>query len=267
MKPIYAVVWAIVGLILIPFVLEKRDQWLKKYENADVYPIERRHPTEAEHRTAEQWHWRSQTLISRFTLLFSAIAAGAAAFGYWTLNDTLTQARRQADEAHRQADSAEKSLVVTTRPFISVRAPHNEQDVTPVGVVQRRNGYIVFRYLIENSGNTPGLGVRHLTRMNLLFPSVGVHLPLPSDADVAAYGTQPIISPPHGRHYVMVFSPMPVPDIIWNEIASEGGRRLHIWGTLNYSDSYGNPYFVHFCMWWTGERDNNFADCPGNDGN
>ena len=71
----------------------------------------RDHPTEEEHRTAEQYNWRRENILAFLTTLF---AAGAVVFAFKTFVQTK-----------RQADIAQTALVASTRARLKITAVSN----------------------------------------------------------------------------------------------------------------------------------------------
>ena len=106
------------------------------------------HAEEREHKRHERTYWRIQKVASAVTLIFSLIAAGGAAAGAYIAFGAFKEARRQADEAKRQADV----VVSDQRPWLHL------EDVKTEQINYNVNGLMfTTRFSVKNYGRSPAI--------------------------------------------------------------------------------------------------------------
>lgn len=149
---IVVLVFFVVSLVL----LEKRDQRRKEQEAArdcqydtkhQGIPQRASHPTDEEHRTAEQahWHWQVQSdqskdWISRATFYFLIIATCVATLAFW--------------QTWRQADIANATYIATARAWVDVSVDPGSASLTWLG---GNDGYTVMNLTLINHGSSPAI--------------------------------------------------------------------------------------------------------------
>lgn len=106
------------------------------------------HAEEREHKREERSYWRIQKVASAATLIFSLIAAGGAAAGAVIAFKAFKEAKRQADEAKRQADV----VVSDQRPWLHIEDGKTEQ------ITYTANGLnFTMRFIVRNDGHSPAM--------------------------------------------------------------------------------------------------------------
>lgn len=172
--------------------------------------------TDDEHRARERLHWLKQERFNVFTGLFSltvAVAAVAAAvfagFAYVEVIKQVAEAKRGADEAHRQADAAETTFSGLERPYVFVEQITNAKQGSPTSSFRPSP----FEYSVKNFGRTPAI-VRTIqttayinefippgTRKPIDFAEIfnGRHIPAAGGdswtVEAISIGTLPVINP------------------------------------------------------------------------
>jgi hypothetical protein len=88
-------------------------------------PLHRRHPSEEEHRSEEQAHWKRQIRIEIAALIISSLALAGVVIGYVSLRsqtdavwETVEAAKASVAQARRQANAAERMAIDAVRPII-----------------------------------------------------------------------------------------------------------------------------------------------------
>jgi hypothetical protein len=167
------------GFLALIVLLEKRDyrreqdkrcgegkrasgNGVRTTPNLDGTP-ETKHPSDGEHRTAEQRNWTRQNLISVVTLFFTLVAAAGAVWSYVNSNSALVEARKQtnfariavdqykiqASEAKIQTGIAAQALVTADRPWVDA-----DVKVTRL-VIDKDQISIWFSFTYRNVGRSP----------------------------------------------------------------------------------------------------------------
>lgn len=80
----------------------------------------RQHPTEEQHRAAEQQNWLIQNRIAQRQIRWTRIAAIAAAIAGGFAYKSYVISVQSLKEARIQSDTAKSSLIATTRPWIKI---------------------------------------------------------------------------------------------------------------------------------------------------
>jgi len=109
-----------------------------------------RYPSEEEHRTAEQAHWRQQRKIEFTAVILSALAAAAAISG---LFQAIGAANVAQDQLHVMRDEQ--------RPWIKVE-PENVGDFVVSNGLGTPQAVLLVDFRITNVGRTPAFNVRFL---------------------------------------------------------------------------------------------------------
>lgn len=154
----------VVFFVVVMIWLDKRDQRRKEQQatddrdyQADLHgkPRHVKHPTDEEHRTAEQAYWRwsiesenRKDGIGKTTLYFSIVATLFAGLAFW--------------QTWRQANVADETYVATARAWMDV-------SVDPASVKVHWFGYdnanVVADVTVLNHGNSPATGTRPFMRL------------------------------------------------------------------------------------------------------
>jgi hypothetical protein len=268
--PMAEVAVLVVGFVAFLTLLDKHDGRLKRHRERadrdgptdqrpsaparDPHP-EHKHPTEEQHRSNAEAHWRKQILIEGIALGLSAIAAGAAitaGIGAWYTYDqtnlAVVEAGRQTTEVRRQANAAEGALKLTRDNSIAEDRPYVwlSADLGQPQLIQNRSGgyQVVWNFRFENYGKTPALKVKDRswtkTDGKTFVPSL-------TDPDAPKQNVTGMPLAPTGSAYnTAVSAPGLTPDEFNGDVTKD--RFIGIKGTITYTDSSGGEYVSDFCL-------------------
>lgn len=124
---------------------ERNESDNRLYGNRPVVPSHRykryNHPSEEEHRTAEQYNWRYGNSLNALIFIAASVAAIFAGLTYY--------------QTRRQADIAQDALFASVRPWMEI------EDIEPASGVRwdASGASIAFDYKIKNVGHSPAIAV------------------------------------------------------------------------------------------------------------
>jgi hypothetical protein len=260
----------VVRFIALLTLLDKRDESLKHQNERDDGnnpprqrpgapsrdpQTERKYPSEEEHRSHAEAHWRKQILIEGTVLVLSAIAAGAAitaGIGAWyTYGQTklaVGEAGKQTTEVHRQADAAQKTLVAAERPWIYIA---KDTSFTSIGAGGKN---VLFSVNLANEGESLARDVRAGGEIVLLhepgYLQEGVNratIPCDSPAGIDAPPRIQAIPPKsntEGFRFVVH-----VGQDFWSNITPPRFSRRYFAGCIEYKwPSFNKPFHTYFLI-------------------
>lgn len=285
------VIATVLILLLILFGLSEVRQCRKPKENAQKNQNPANYPpfspnsqyaTEEEHRSAERAYWIANIRlkdhpdwIGRFTAIFSALAFGAAFFGYFEVRrqadiaqDTLKEVKSgsaQTDKAVAAAErTAEASMAQVEvscntemeqlRPYIWIRLT----DLPMFGP----DGQIRIYRRMTNTGRTVAMKVQRVVNMGLLpiLPDDGAGLIYPTDQQIVKMPRETFMAPGAEQTGYSNWSFSISPND-WNGVVNGTGLIFVEWGTVRYEDVFGRVHHLWFCSTWHGQSIGTQA-CP-----
>jgi hypothetical protein len=218
------------------------------------------HPTEHEHRTAEQFNWRKANRLN----IFIAVAAGIAAL---FAAGSFVETRRQADAAdatlretrtaNTRADDATKrqlrAYVGITNVYIAV--------ITPIPEGPPISRPIKFVISEKNFGQTPAYHVYRRGYIRILSDNDLKIFPLESYSRDKP-GLLTVIEPGQSWNSPAILDPTPAD----RQALLDKTKLIVVYGTVFYEDAFGKPRTTDFC-WFIGRDDLNGSECQNHNDN
>ncbi len=240
------------------------------------------HPTEAEHRSAEQAYWHAQADIQKgisrvgwATLVFSGVAALATSLAYCAAKEQANIAQAALQEVRSGSAQTDKAIAAAEQ---TARAAMAQVEVSRDNAMKQLRHYVwvrlndfptlgadnkvSMRRRLSNTGRTAALNVQRIVEMSLVstLPDNGAGLPYPSDQQVSAATGTNFISP-DAEQEAYSFWPYVISPEAWNGVVTGTGLTFVEWGTVRYEDVFGRVHHLWFCSTWKGQG-NPSQKCP-----